>query len=313
MFLSILFLICGFLILIFGADKLVDGGSSIAKKLNISTLIIGLTVVALGTSMPEFVVNLISSLKGSSAMVMGNVLGSNIFNVLCIGGLTAMILPIAVKRSTVYFEIPIAFLASIAILVMSVLGDYLISRWEGIILLICFIAFILYTIILSKKGNNSNEGIEIKEFTLFNSITRIVIGIIGLTIGGKLLVDGAINIAHIMGISERIIGLTIVSVGTSLPELATSLVAARKKNVGIAIGNILGSNIFNIFIVLASSAIVRPIILDRNSNIDIIVSVASVLLLFVFVILGKKFILSRIAGFILFACYLAYIFAILFQ
>ena len=313
MFLSILFLICGFLILIFGADKLVDGGSSIAKKLNISTLIIGLTVVALGTSMPELVVNLISSFKGSSAMVMGNVLGSNIFNVLCIGGLTAMILPISVKKSTVYFEIPIAFLASIVILVMSIVGDYLISRWEGIILFICFIAFILYTIILSKKGNNSNEGIEIKEFTLFNSITRIVIGIIGLTLGGKLLVGGAINIAHIMGISERIIGLTIVSVGTSLPELATSLVAARKKNVGIAIGNILGSNIFNIFMVLASSAIVKPIIIDRDSNIDIIVSVASVLLLFVFVILRKKFILSRVEGFILFACYLAYIFAILFK
>jgi len=313
MFLSIIFLVGGFLILILGADKLVDGSSSIAKKLKVSSLIIGLTVVALGTSMPEFVVNLISSIKGSSDMVMGNVLGSNIFNVLCIGGLTALVFPIVVKKSTVYFEIPITIIASLAILFMSIMGDYLISRFEGIILLSCFIAFILYTIVLSKKGNNLEGEFEIREFTLLSSIIRIIIGIIGLTLGGKLLVDGAINIAHYMGVSERIIGLTIVSVGTSLPELATSMVAARKKNVGIAIGNILGSNIFNIFMVLASSAIVRPISISNDSNIDILVSAASVILLLLLVVLGKKFVISRVSGFILFTSYVAYIIIILFS
>ena len=229
MLLNFIWLILGFIILIYGANKLVDGGAALAFRLNIPNIVIGLTVVAFGTSTPELVVNLFSSAEKQSELALGNVLGSNIFNILGILGITALISPIAVKKATTWVEVPLALLAAFLILIM--FGDnhwptptpYIISRTEGIVLLCFFVLFIAYTLMLAKKGEA--EEIKIKNYTIGKSLFWILIGLVGLIIGGRLLVKGAVQIAESLGISQRIIAITIVSIGTSLPELATSLVA----------------------------------------------------------------------------------------
>lgn len=233
MLLNILFLFTGFVILIYGADKLVDGGSALASRLNVPNIVIGLTVVAFGTSAPELVVNIISSAKGESALALGNVLGSNIFNILAILGVTAAIYPIAVKKATTWVEVPMTLFAAALIFITfcndhwPVPDSYIISRTEGIIFLCFFLIFVTYTLVLARKGQG--EEVTIKAYTLPKSILLIVIGLTGLIAGGQLLVKGAVSIAESLGISQRIIAITIISIGTSLPELATSLVAARKK------------------------------------------------------------------------------------
>lgn len=307
MFIDIFLFIVGLVVLIYGANLLVDGGAALARSLNISNIVIGLTVVALGTSAPEFVVNIVSSAEGSSALALGNILGSNIFNILAILGVTALIYPLSVKRTTTWIEVPLTVFAAFLVLVLvNSEPAGIITRAEGIILLFFFFIFLGYTLVLSKKSGDAEE-IEIKPYSLKKSILFVVIGLVGLIVGGRMLVMGAVNMAQMFGISERIIALTIVSIGTSLPELATSVVAARKKNTDIAIGNVVGSNIFNTFLILGTSATISPIPVNSTSLIDLVVNIIAALLLFIFIFTGKGRKINRWEGILLLAIYIGYL------
>ena len=289
MLLNLIFLIAGLIILMYGANFLVDGGAALAHRLRISTMVIGLTVVAFGTSTPELVVNIVSSADGSSALALGNVLGSNIFNVLAILGTTALITPLSVTKTTTWVEIPLAVFAAILVLIL-VNGEPsdTITRAEGICLLCFFVIFLSYTLVLAKYGVAGNgEEVTIKNYTLGKSILFILLGLAGLVGGGRLLVTNAVHIAENLGISERIIGLTIVSIGTSLPELATSIIAARKRNADIAIGNVVGSNLFNTFLILGTSATITPVRTPAGSTTDLVVNIIASGLLFLFIFTGK--------------------------
>ncbi len=304
---AIIYLIVGFVILVYGANFLVDGGAALAHRLKISNIVIGLTVVAFGTSTPELVVNMISSLDGNSALALGNVLGSNIFNILAILGVTALCAPIGIKRSTTWVEIPLTILASVLILILAIgEPDALISRTEGFCLLCFFVVFIAYTLFIAKRGGVTEE-VDIKPYGMGKSLLFIVLGLIGLIGGGRLLVNGAVQLAQLAGISERIIGLTIVSIGTSLPELATSLIAARKRNADIAIGNVVGSNIFNTFLILGASASIMPLQVPEDSLPDIWVNMMASVLLFIFVFTGKGRRISRWEGAVFLIGYLYYL------
>lgn len=311
MLLDIILLLTGFVVLIYGANKLVDGGSVLAARLNVPNIVIGLTVVAFGTSAPELVVNLVSSLDNNSAIALGNVLGSNIFNILGIAGITAILYPLAVKKTTTWVEVPLTVMAAIILLLMvnSYSGEnpagYVITRAEGAILLFFFALFMTYTFILAKRGEA--EEVEIKNYTLTKSTFFILIGLTGLIAGGRMLVSGAIGIAEMLGVSQRIIGLTIISIGTSLPELATSLIAARKNNVDMAIGNVVGSNIFNTFLVLGISAMVNPIHTTADSMLDLMVNVIASLLLFAFIFTGRGRKINRWEGILFTLFYVVYL------
>lgn len=321
---DILFLIGGLILILLGANGLTDGASAIAKRFHIPNIVIGLTIVAFGTSAPELAVSVSSALKGSADIAVGNVVGSNIFNALMIVGCTAMFAPIVVQRNTLLKEIPLCILASIALLVMGNdrlldhADDNVISITDGLILL-CFMAiFLSYTFAIAKQpqpiptneGNAETtaieEGTEIKDMPLWRSILYIVGGLAGLIYGGQLFVDGASGIARSLGVSESVIGLTLVAGGTSLPELATSIVAALKKNPEIAIGNVVGSNLFNIFFVLGCSASITPLHLSGINNIDLLVLVGSSILLWIFGVFFGKRTITRIEGSILIACYIGY-------
>ena len=304
-----IFFIIGFFFLIKGADFLVDGASSIARRLNISDLAIGLTVVAFGTSTPELFVNVIASFKGNTDIAVGNVVGSNIANVFLILGISSMIYPLAVSKGTVWKEIPHSLLAAIVLFVTA--NDQLLdghqmsdlTRTDGLVFLSFFIIFIYYTFSIAARIDGMEEHVPAKQHGLPLSFLYIVLGLIGLTLGGKWIVDGAIALATKFGMSESLVGLTIVAVGTSLPELATSAVAAYKHNVEIAVGNVVGSNIFNIFFVLGISAIIKPLPFQMKSNRDIGVVIFSSLLLFLFMFTGKKRSLDRWEGLIFLGCY----------
>lgn len=313
MLLSIISLLAGLVILIYGANLLVDGGSALAHRLNVSNMVIGLTVVAFGTSTPELVVNMVSSIDGSSALALSNVVGSNIFNILAILGVTALIIPLGVKKTTTWVEIPLAAFAAILILLM-VNGEPagIITRTEGICLLCFFVIFLGYTFMLAKYGAaGDGEDVKIKNYSTGKSTLFILLGLVGLIGGGRLLVTGAVNIAQTIGITERIIGLTIVSIGTSLPELATSVIAARKKNADIAIGNVVGSNIFNTFLILGTSATISPLQATGDSLPDLIVNLIAALLLFLFIFTGKGRKINRWEGALLLALYIAYLIIII--
>lgn len=303
--------------LIYGANKLVDGGSALAFRLNVPNIVIGLTVVAFGTSTPELVVNIISSVKGESALALGNILGSNIFNILAILGVTATIYPIAIKKATTWVEVPMALFAAALIFITfcddhwPVPGSYVLSRTEGIIFLCFFLIFVTYTLVLARKGGG--EEVAIKAYSIPLSVFFILLGLVGLVLGGQLLVKGAVNIAESLGISQRIIAITIVSIGTSLPELATSLVAARKKNVDMAIGNVVGSNIFNTFLILGTSAVIQPIPMSAENLTDILANLLATLLLFLFIFTGKGRQIEKWEGIIFLLLYLAYLFFLIFQ
>lgn len=264
---GIVLIILGFIGLIKGADWLVDGASAIAKRFGISDLVIGLTVVAFGTSMPEFVVNMISVAHGSTDLAITNILGSNIINTFVILGLTAAIYPIATQERTRNFDIPMSIVAGIIVVVCILLRPVLTGEergidWiSGIILLLIFIYFLVNTFLHAKHNPDDPgvEEVEIKPISPVKSVILILLGLAGLVIGGELIVKSAVNIATRLGVSEAIIGLTIVALGTSLPELATSVIAAYKHNSDIAIGNVFGSNIFNVFFVLGTSACINPL------------------------------------------------------
>lgn len=298
--------------LIFGANKLVDASSSLAARFGIPNIVIGLTIVAFGTSAPEMVVNAIAAVNGKTEMVVGNVLGSNIFNVFGILGVCAIIYPLTVKSNTTWYEIPLSLLAALVAFVISadVFLDHslenLISRSDSLILLLFFAVFLVYNIAVS-RGDKSTETTEIKNYSTSKSIVLIVVGLAGLIIGGRLIVSSAVSLAELIGISNRVIGLTVVSIGTSLPELATSIAAVRKKNVDIAIGNVVGSNIFNIFFVLGVSGMIAPIVVEKSSSIDFIVNILASVLLFVFVFTGKYRRIDRWEGVVFLLLYLAYL------
>jgi len=252
--LTYLLLILGLIFLLKGADLLVSGATSIARKFNVSDLVIGLTIVAFGTSSPELIVNLFASISGNTEIAIGNIVGSNISNILLILGISSIIYPLTVGKGTVWKEIPLNFLSAIVLLALAndIFIDKadanVISRIDGIILMLFFIIFIYYTIGLAKAENHTD--FEYKKHGTWKAIAMVAVGIVGLAFGGKWVVDGAIVIASKFGLSEALIGLTIVAVGTSLPELATSATAAYKRNTDIAIGNVVGSNLFNIFLQL---------------------------------------------------------------
>jgi cation:H+ antiporter len=313
MIVSGLLLLVGFVILVFGAEKLVEAASSLATQFGISQLVIGLTIVAFGTSAPEMVVNVFASISGSSQMVLGNVLGSNVFNVLAILGISALILPLQVKTNTTWIEIPLSFLAAVLVLVLvsdvwlSNLVQNSVTKGDGIVLLLFFTVFLVYNITVSKNPTESGDEVEIVPYSAKMAIVWILVGLAGLIIGGKLIVDNAVFIAEEMGLSQRVIGLTIVSIGTSLPELATSIAAVRKKKVDIAIGNVVGSNIFNIFFILGVSAVINPVAVLSANFLDILINIIAGFLLFVFVFTGKGRVLGRWEGGVFIVFYLAYI------
>lgn len=308
---SILFFILGFIFLIKGADFLVDGSSALAKKMQISDLVIGLTIVAFGTSAPELVVNIFASLNKTAEIAVGNILGSNICNILLILGISSLIYPLKVKKNTVWKEIPFCLLGTVLIGFMANdalidhFGFSVLTRIDGFVLLSFFAIFMYYIFGISKVGNNGKS--EIKEQKIFKIFFFIAAGFSGLIIGGKLVIDSAINLATLLGVSTSLIGLTIVAIGTSLPELVTSAVSAFKKNSDIAIGNVVGSNIFNIFFILGISSILNPLTFHARNNADILVAIFASLLLFVIMFVGKKHLLERWQGFLFISCYFVYI------
>ena len=310
--LTYILFVVGFVLLISGANLLVEGSASIAKKLNISSIVIGLTIVAFGTSAPEFIVNIFASIQGNTDIAIGNILGSNIVNILFILGVSAVIFPLATKENTVWKEIPLSLLAAILLGVM--VNDTLIdggtfsgiTRIDGIIFLAFFIIFLYYTFGISKVSGE-NTDLEIKEMSYMKSSLYIVGGLSGLIFGGKWIVDGAIKIAEGFNVSQSLIGLTIVAIGTSLPELATSAVAAYKKQSDIAIGNVVGSNIFNIFFILGFSALIRPLPFSKTSDIDIIMTIFSSLILFLIMFIGKKHTIERWQGITMIIIYIGYV------
>jgi len=311
--LQYILLVIGFILLIKGADFLVDGASSVGRKLNISDLVIGLTVVAFGTSLPELFVNIFASIKGNTDIAIGNVLGSNIANIFLILGVSAAIFPLAVGKGTVWKEIPFSLLAALVLGIMA--NDRSIdksdisalTRVDGLVLLAFFIIFIYYSFGIVKRIDGIDSHLPQKEYGLLKSSLMIVIGLVGLGVGGNWIVGAAVLIASRLGVSQSLIGLTIVAVGTSLPELATSAVAAYKKNAEIAVGNVIGSNIFNIFFVLGLSSIIKPLPFNPGSNIDIGVVILASLILFIWMFTGKKHSLDRWEGIIFLILYGGYI------
>lgn len=306
---TVFLFILGFAALLHGARFLVEGASAIAKRLNISSLVIGLTVVALGTSAPELFVNVLASLEGKADIAVGNVLGSNIVNILLILGTTASVYPLVLKKSSVWREIPFSFLA-IAMLVLLISdaapGSLGLTRIDGLILISFFIFFLYYAFFLNKE--KLPIGLEAPQsYSLSHSIIMIFVGFAGLILGGKWIVDGATAIASAFGISEAIIALTIVSFGTSLPEFATSIVAVYKKNADIAVGNIIGSNILNIFLVLGLSSLINPLPFSGDLMPDVAVVLLSTLLLFIFMFIGRRHILERWQGVVFVLLYAGYV------
>jgi cation:H+ antiporter len=310
---NILLLVVGFALLIKGADYLVEGASSLAKRFKISDLVIGLTIVAFGTSAPELIVNIVSSIQGNSEIAIGNIIGSNICNIFLILGISAIIYPLTVSRGTTWKEVPFSLLAAVLVFLMA--NDALIdgqgfsimTRIDGFVLLSFFIIFMYYIFGMAKKGDIPEDMTGLKIRPLGISILMITGGLVALVIGGKWVVDSAVSIASALGVSQSLIGLTIVAIGTSLPELATSAVAAYKKKCDIAVGNIVGSNIFNIFWILGLSSVINPIPFQAKSNPDIFMAIFASLMLFLVMFIGKKHILERWQGVIFILIYVAYV------
>lgn len=309
MFIQYLLFILGFVLLIFGGNYLVEGASSLAKHFRISDLVIGLTIVSFGTSAPELTVNIVASLKSNGDITIGNIIGSNIVNLLMILGTAAIISPISVKHSTIWKEIPLSLLAVVVLFTIAndrLIDNYaesVISRSDGIILLTFMIIFLAYVFSISKY---SGEDIEAPRYGKLKSLFIFIFGIIGLVKGGDMVVSSGVEIARKLGVSEALIGFSLIAIGTGLPELFTSVIAAYKKKSDIAIGNIVGSNIFNIFWILGVSSIINPIPFLQTYNFDIGVLAFSTSLLFTFMFTGQKHTLHKFDGFLLLTCYLAY-------
>lgn len=322
MLLNIFFLLLGLGLILVGANALTDGASAMARRWGVSDLVIGLTVVAFGTSAPELAISIISAVNGSPAMAIGNVVGSNIFNVLMIIGVTAIFAPIKIQRSIMTNEIPLVILSALVLLTMGN-GPLLdgaprpmITRADGIILLFFFIIFMRYTFSQAKSDTDpasEPENAPVKAMPLWKALIWVIGGLAGLVYGGDRFVAGASGIASAFGVSDAIIGLTIVAAGTSLPELATSVTAALKGKSGMAVGNVIGSNIFNIFLVLGATATIRPLDFGGIGNLDLLVLTGACLLFWLFGWFFKQRTITRIEGIALTLCYIAYILVLILQ
>lgn len=302
--LQFLLLVVGFALLMKGADWFVEGASEIADRFGIPQLVIGLTIVAMGTSLPEAAVSISAALKGSADITIGNVVGSNILNVLIILGLTGAICNVAVQKSTIKWEIPFTIFVTVVLAVMG-LHDNKVGRVEGVVLWVLFIMYLLYLLRMTKQGENKLETVETNtKNSIWKMVLMVVVGAVTIVVGSNITVDAATKIAEIMGMSERLIGLTIVALGTSLPELVTSVTAAMKGKADIAVGNIVGSNIFNILFVVGTSVLITPVIYASNFLVDSIAAVGAMVLLLVCVVRKQQ--LTRTGGFILLAGYVVY-------
>jgi cation:H+ antiporter len=310
---AIIFIIVGFVALVKGADWLVDGASSVAKRFGISDLVIGLTVVAFGTSMPEFVVNMVSVAEGSTDLAITNILGSNIINTLVILGLTALVYPVASQKRSRDFDIPMSIIAGVLVLIF--VGVQLpfgetgkgIGRMGGIILLALF-AYFLYNTFRHAKDHPEDAAAEaVKEIPVRRAIALILGGFVGLVVGGELIVKSAVDIATRCGVSEAVVGLTVVALGTSLPELATSVIAAFKHNSDIALGNVIGSNIFNVFFVLGTSAAIRPLPAYEGIELDACVAALGSIIVWMAVKTNHERKVQRWAGALLLLVYIGYL------
>lgn len=319
MWIDIFWLVAGLALILYGANLLTDGASAVAKRMGVSDLIIGLTVVAFGTSTPELVISVMAATGGNASLAVGNAVGSNIFNILAILGVTALVSPIAIKKSVMSNEIPMLLLSSLILVIMgysSLLDGTAtdtITRTEGIFLLIFFLLFMRYTFASARRhkteiGNDPSEadGKRLAKMPVLKSIVFIAAGLAGLIFGGDKFVDGATGIARLMGVSDAIIGLTIVSIGTSLPELATSVVAALKKENGLAIGNVIGSNIFNVLFVLGSAATVKPLQFGDVTHTDLWVLMGASLLFWICGWFFRRHLITRAEGALMLACYISY-------
>lgn len=306
--------IAGFVILIKGADLLVSGSSSIARRYGLSDMVVGLTIVSFGTSLPELIINIVSSIKGESELAIGNVFGSNVANLLLILGITALICPLPIRRNTVLTEIPFSLIATLLVgfLANAALIDnrkeLYISRTDGGILLFFFLLFMayIYNIARTNRDEAPKEEDE-EEISIGKASVYIILGIVGLFLGGKWVVDGAIDIAKHLGMSESFIGLTVVAFGTSLPELVTSATAAYRRNIDIAVGNVVGSNIFNLLWILGITALIHPLPFDVVSNSDIVMMILASTLLIITIPIGRKNTIDRWNGLIFLVVYLSYI------
>lgn len=304
MIVNILMIIAGVVLVLWGADRLTDGAVALAERMEIPQIVIGLTIVALGTSAPEFCVSLVSALKGTADLAVGNVVGSNIFNAMLIVGVAAMVAPMTILPSTIKKDVPVALLASVALTVM-VLMDGDLSRVDAALLFVGFLAFMWVTL----RGAKGSHAIEQEQaaprgYSVLKSVGLLVLGLACLVVGSNIFVDGATSVAQTLGVSEAVIGLTIVAGGTSLPELATSVVAARKGNSGIAIGNVLGSNVLNILLILGAAGLICPMQVQGITLVDFAMMTISVLLLWLFSY--TKLTVARWEGAVLTAIFLGY-------
>lgn len=307
---NIISLVAGIALILFGADRLTEGAAGLARRFHVTEMVIGLTVVAFGTSLPEFMTSFVSLLHGSSDLSIGNIIGSNIFNVLMIVGCTAMVCPIVISRSTLLKDIPFSLLASLVLAIVCLDtflngkgNENVLSRSDGLLMLGFFCVFMAYTFSISHKRDAGQEE-SVVQMPYWKMAVFIAFGIAGLVVGGNLFVKGASEIALKMGVSETIIGLTLVAAGTSLPELATSIVAARKGQSAMAIGNVIGSCIFNVFFILGLCASAIPMPVGEISYVDLLVMLFSVLMLWSFAYTKRT--IERWEGFMMFFCYMAY-------
>lgn len=307
MILNILFIVIGIVLVLWGSDRLTDGAVAVAEKMKMPQIVIGLTIVAMGTSMPEFCVSLISALKGTSDLAVGNIVGSNIFNTLLIVGVSALVAPMSIMKTTVRKDIPFALVASALLLIMCLDED--ISRIDAAILFVMFLIFMYITLRGAKVQGTDVEEKEKKPMATWLSVVWILVGLACLIGGSNLFVDGATAVATKLGVSEAVIGLTIVAGGTSLPELATSVVSARKGNSGIAIGNVLGSNVFNILAILGLTGVISPMTLKGITMTDLSMMVISIILIWLFSF--TKYKIERWEGAILTAVFVGYIYSLL--
>lgn len=302
---SIVYIIIGAILVLWGADRLTDGATAIAQRLNIPQIVIGLTVVAMGTSMPEFFVSLMSAIKGTSDLAVGNIIGSNVFNTMAIVGITALVAPMTISRSTVQKDIPFAIVASVMLLLMCF--DTTLSRLEAGVLFLGFLIFMVYTVRIGMK-NGDEQVLNLRPMPVWQMIGLLLLGMACLIGGSDLFVIGAKSVAKTLGVSDAVIGLTIVACGTSLPELATSIVAARKGRSAIAIGNVIGSNVFNILMIIGATGLILPMDIQGITLVDYSVMMGSIVLLWLFSY--TKFTVERWEGAVLaigFFAYLAWI------
>lgn len=315
MWISFILLIVGLVLILLGADALVNGASAVARKYGISEFVVGLTIVGIGTSAPELIVSAISAINGSSDIAIGNVVGSNISNVFMILGVTAIIAPITLTKSNLKYDLPIALGVSLLLFVLAYDSIFLgkefnvISRWDGLILFAMFVLFMIYSFKSSASGDQNEESDESEngKVNIVKSVLLIVCGLVGLVLGGRLFVNSGSDIARGFGVSDAFIGITVMAVGTSLPELAASVNAALKKKGQMALGNVIGSNIFNILLILGTSSIIRPLTLGGITMIDMGMMILTTVMIMLSALLISKKEIKRGVGALFFMVYIAYI------